>query len=316
MDSNLFDGFYRWTNCNTGSMKREILILKGLPASGKTTFAKKFVEENEGWVRINRDDLRHMSGIYWVPSREDYISSVEAAAILNALITGHNVIVDATNLSKAAKDIVDKAVEAFTGMKEGNTVEVSEKFFDIPLPDCIARDAARENPVGERVIRSMWRKHLANSPKYAVIDYCEQDEELPSAIICDIDGTLAMMNGRSPYDRKRVGEDVVNKPIRHLLHIMIESYKCPYIIILSGREDDCIDETRQWLKDNDIPFDAIFMRKTGDHRKDAVIKKEIVESEILGKYRVEFVLDDRDQVVDMWRKELKLPCLQVNYGNF
>lgn len=50
------------------------------------------------------------------------------------------------------------------------------------------------------------------------------------------------------------------------------------------------------------------MRQSKDFRKDSVIKSEIYEAEIKGKYFVEFVLDDRDQVVDLWRKELKLPC--------
>ena len=46
------------------------------------------------------------------------------------------------------------------------------------------------------------------------------------------------------------------------------------------------------------------------------IKKEIVDEHIKGKYFVKFVLDDRDQVVDMWRKEMGYACLQVNYGDF
>ncbi len=51
-------------------------------------------------------------------------------------------------------------------------------------------------------------------------------------------------------------------------------------------------------------------------RKNAIIKKELFEQQIAEKYFIELVLDDRDQVVDMWRLELGLPCLQVNYGDF
>lgn len=291
------------------------MILGGLPASGKSTFAKKFVEENEGWVRINRDDLRHMSGKYWVPDREDYITDVEKNAVISALQNNQNVILDATNLNPAVKKWVEEVADHFR-FTVGESVAITEKFFDVPLPECIARDAARENPVGERVIRGMWRKYLANAPKYAVIDYRAQDQNLPEAIICDIDGTLAMMNGRSPYDRKRVGEDLLNLPVWKFINTIYNSSLCPYIILLSGREDDCMDETKAWLSENDIPYDLLFMRKTGDHRKDAVIKKEIVEREILETYYIQYVLDDRDQVVDMWRKELKLACFQVNYGNF
>jgi hypothetical protein len=65
-----------------------------------------------------------------------------------------------------------------------------------------------------------------------------------------------------------------------------------------------------------IYFDEIFMRPEGNNEKDSVIKKRLFEQHIRGKYYVDFVLDDRDQVVKMWRHELGLPCLQVAEGNF
>ncbi len=58
------------------------------------------------------------------------------------------------------------------------------------------------------------------------------------------------------------------------------------------------------------------MRKENDGRKDAIIKRELFDAEIAGKYFIEFILDDRNQVVNMWRDELKLPCFQVYYGDF
>jgi hypothetical protein len=58
------------------------------------------------------------------------------------------------------------------------------------------------------------------------------------------------------------------------------------------------------------------MRAEKDNRKDSIIKRELFDKHIRDKYHVDFVLDDRDQVVRMWRRELGLTCLQVNYGNF
>jgi hypothetical protein len=43
---------------------------------------------------------------------------------------------------------------------------------------------------------------------------------------------------------------------------------------------------------------------------------EIYFEHINDQFYVEFVLDDRNQVVDTWRKDLKLNCFQVNYGDF
>ena len=73
------------------------MFLRGLPASGKSTFAKKYCIENKNWIRVNRDDLRNMRGQYWIPKQEDMISSWEINCILSALEYNKNVIVDATN---------------------------------------------------------------------------------------------------------------------------------------------------------------------------------------------------------------------------
>ncbi|WP_157976840.1 phosphatase domain-containing protein [Taibaiella helva] len=58
------------------------------------------------------------------------------------------------------------------------------------------------------------------------------------------------------------------------------------------------------------------MHITGDSRKNAIVKKQLFDEAIRDRYYIEFVLDDRNQVVDMWRDELKLPSFQVYYGDF
>ena len=73
--------------------------------------------------------------------------------------------------------------------------------------------------------------------------------------------------------------------------------------------------TEDWLKKNGIEYDKLLMRVTDDVRKDSIIKKEIYENNIKGKYNVSLVLDDRNQVVEMWR-DLGLTCFQVADGNF
>jgi hypothetical protein len=88
------------------------------------------------------------------------------------------------------------------------------------------------------------------------------------------------------------------------------------IILMSGREDNSRSQTMNWLSYNRIPYNALYMRKTGDMRKDSVVKKELFEAHVKDQFYVQFVLDDRNQVVDLWRLELGLLCLQVNYGDF
>jgi hypothetical protein len=144
--------------------------------------------------------------------------------------------------------------------------------------------------------------------------YSPQDNNLPPAIICDLDGTLAIIGKRSPFEDMHCEGDELNEPVAEILDTYFK--KGDSIILMSGRMDRSKEPTERWLTKHGIRFHHLYMRKTNDMRKDAVIKKELFEKHIKNKYFVRFVLDDRNQVVDLWRKDLGLPCLQVNYGDF
>jgi 3-deoxy-D-manno-octulosonate 8-phosphate phosphatase KdsC-like HAD superfamily phosphatase len=136
----------------------------------------------------------------------------------------------------------------------------------------------------------------------------------PKAIICDIDGTLSDMGERKPYDFENVDKDNVKHATAEAVRVFhTAGYR---IILFSGREDSSKTKTAAWLKTNAIPYHDLYMRKAKDFRKDAVIKKELYEKHVKDKYKVLLVLDDRDQVVKMWREELGLTCFQVDYGDF
>ena len=136
---------------------------------------------------------------------------------------------------------------------------------------------------------------------------------LPKAIIVDIDGTVSHKTDRDIYDYKEAINDnpdpIVIEVIRSLEQ---QGYK---IIFVTGRSDDCIQVTREWLGIHCPPYFALYMRQTGDYRKDAIVKQEIYETYIKDQFDILCVFDDRQQVVDMWR-EIGLKCLQVQPGNF
>lgn len=144
------------------------------------------------------------------------------------------------------------------------------------------------------------------------IENIKYEDHLHDAIIVDIDGTLAIRRDRGPYDWSKVGQDDVNDTIRKLL---IRYRSIQQLILVSGRDECCRSETIDWLKRNNIAYDELFMRPEGNNEKDSIIKKRIYEDHIKGKFNVDFVLDDRNQVVKMWR-ELGLTCLQVAEGDF
>jgi hypothetical protein len=168
------------------------------------------------------------------------------------------------------------------------------------------RDSEREYSVGAKVILQMYNKYLKpKSPEYNI--------GLKDAILVDIDGTLARMNGRGPYDWEKVGTDLLNRTIAEI----VTKYKNSNtkVIIVSGRDEKCREITKNWLHENYVGYDFLFMRPEGNNEEDSIIKRRIYENEIKDKYNVLFVLDDRDRVVAMWRS-LGLTCLQVDYGNF
>jgi predicted kinase len=289
---------------------KKVILMRGLPGSGKSTYAKQLVNDNPGmYKRVNRDDLRTMfDNDSTSNSNEKFIKQVRDMLIVKALQDGKHVIVDDTNLSETNETRIKQLVHQFN--KEHNdSVVVEVKQIDATLDECLERDAKREKPVGSKVIKQMHRQFFARTT-----DYVAQDESLPKALMCDLDGTLAILSKRGPFDENLCESDDLNKPVANVIYTYAKlGYK---ILLLSGRRDSAQVQTENWLKAQNIPYEVLLMRHANDARKDAIIKRELFDQHVAGKYFVEFVLDDRDQVVDMWRTELGLPCFQVNYGNF
>lgn len=295
---------------------KTILILRGLPASGKSTFAKELVKENPGmYKRLNRDDMREMlDGYHFSKSNEKFVKRLRDWLILEALRDGKHVIVDDTNLSSKNLNRITQLAEQYR-KQTGEQVKVEVKEFVIELEEAIARDAQRKRPVGQERIRKLYHQFYGDGTRKGRGPfYKEQDKTLPPAIICDLDGTLAIIDHRNPFDASTCEADELNEPVADI----VKGYHASghQIILLSGRTDNYKEQTIRWLAKHEIPYDLLLMRKDGDMRKDSIIKKEIVDTYINGKYYVKFVLDDRNQVVDMWRHEMGFACLQVNYGDF
>ena len=290
---------------------KTLYILKGLPASGKSTWSKKMIAENpNSYKRINKDDLRAMlDNSHFSKGNEKFVVRVRDILILEALGDGKHVISDDTNLAPKHEIRMRQIVQEYM-RKTGQQVNVVVKFFDVPLEECIRRDLKRNRSVGERVIKNMYHKFIEPIPRHP--EPMEQDPTLPKAIMCDLDGTLAILN-RNPYDASLCEQDELNVPIANI----VKTYKQlgHDILLLSGREDQHLPQTERWLAKHNIPYDLIILRKTGDQRKDAIIKEEIFTEHIKGKWFIDFVLDDRNQVVDMWRK-IGLTCCQVAPGDF
>lgn len=141
--------------------------------------------------------------------------------------------------------------------------------------------------------------------------------EKPKAIICDLDGTLALLGDRDPFNAATAEQDLLNYPIANILEVYNKQTVYDVdLILLSGREEKHRAVTQRWLEKHKITnYKALYLRPPKDFRKDYDVKKEIYEQFIKDNYDVLFVLEDRDQVVKMWREE-GLACLQVAWGDF
>ena len=129
----------------------KLIICRGLPASGKSTWAKQWVlEDPEHRVRINQDDIRLMLGKYWVPKREPLVSHIQQEAICRAMSLGLDIVSDNTNLNP-------KVLKYLSNVANSNEYELEYKdFFDTPLSICIERDKQRDLKVTEKIIRSFF----------------------------------------------------------------------------------------------------------------------------------------------------------------
>jgi len=314
-------------------------IYRGIPASGKSTLARKFVAKNpKSWVRINRDDFRKMMNMsVFTQKNETIITKATQAMVFDALKKGLNVVTDDTNLRQ-------KTVNEWHAIAQKvGDVKVVETMVEVTLKEAHRRNDNREDAVPSDVVDTFYNKYIKPGKLLLVPEtyytptknesfYIEQDESLPKCVLVDIDGTIAKMTGRSPFDWTAVYEDDVNIPVQNLLKMirrsndavtdfgMETSEESVKIIFLSGRDGNARDETIRWFKDKtafNVKYgDNLFMRAPNDSRRDSIIKDELYEAEIKGKYNVLFILDDRDQMIEHWREVVGIPCFQVEYGDF
>lgn len=301
--------------------RASLTITRGVPGSGKTTWAKGWVgADPENRARVNRDDLR--LNLYGRPAPLDYkleqaITVAQHAAVRALLEAGKDVVVDDCHVrSKYVTEWGKIAADA------GADFEVYDAFAKVPLETAIARDLLRptgHGRVGEQVIRDMHAR-LASSLKSKPAPAVEAEvptqyvpnPDLPVTWLVDIDGTLALMGDRHPFDWSTVGYDKPNIPV---LDLVSDLHGLNYrIVVVSGRDSVCRVETEDWLSLYGIHHDGLHMRAAGDNRSDEIVKRELFE-EIAKTHCVVGVLDDRDKVVKMWRA-LGLLCLQVAPGAF
>jgi predicted kinase len=311
-------------NLTPADRKPVIHLMHGLPASGKSTRARELMAAADGRMRrVSLDDLRRMLDDNAGDKRlgykhEETVLAVQDAAVMAAVNGGFDVVVDNTHLVARIPNRLKRLVA-------GRAVFEVHDFTDVDVEECVRRDALRANPVGEEHIRNMalrlastrasgWRLTAALLNTETAVDVYVPDPALPTAVLCDIDGTLADHEGvRGPYDLEKCELDRLIVSTADALTAF--AARGDRIILVSGRDETVRAHTERWLAKQGVGYDELWMRAARDTRGDDVVKGELFDAHIRRRFHVRVVLDDRDRVVALWRR-LGLPCWQVNYGDF
>lgn len=304
------------------TMQKAVIAPRGIPASGKTTWVTQQMNNAAPGTsaRINNDDLAQM--LYGVPFgfRSDATSQMLESLrkkMLTSLLKNPEievVFLDNTNLSVSAL----RRLEA-VAQQHGAVFAVNDEFLATPLAVALERNARRDTPVPGNVIQDMHKQAVKlrawNFPRLPDIQPYHNNLGLPSTIVVDIDGTLAIKSPeRDIHDYTQVHLDSPNTPVVRLVNMFID--KGHHVTIMSGRSEDCRDVTEQWLAKHLGPDLPLHMRPSRDHRPDWIIKYELFQQHVANRFHVRFVLDDRDQVITLWRDRLQLPTFQVAHGDF
>lgn len=308
---------------------QKIEVLRGLPGSGKSTYAKNLVLE-ENFVRFNRDDYR-LSKFNRVgvldKEQEDLITKLIQKDVRIALDNGFSVVLDNTTLRNAY-------IKEWDLLAQEYGIEFEVKAFDglsvEELQDRVERrfaDGGHHVPV--EVIQEMYTRYTRGGklapyqrriietvlPEWEVY---RADAFTPRAIISDLDGTIALFhetNHRGPYvTDDRILQDV---PADHVIQIVEQFDRMGYqVIFMSGRKEAARPFTQTWIAEHtQVSNYKLFMRGNDDNRRDDLVKYDLFNEHVRHQFNVSLVLDDRNQVVQMWRA-LGLNTLQVADGDF
>jgi predicted kinase len=311
-------------------------IIRGIQGSGKSTLARELQRDVGGRV-VERDEIRFMLYGRYTDCDEIRVSDIQEMLIDEGLRAHENVIVSDMNLrNQYVKRLIEKAW-AF------NTDYVIHDLTNVSEHECVARDYQRmqrgERGVGEDVIRETYNKYVKGRPYPLPVLFTGAkvqherkfetyvpDTTLPGAIIVDIDGTVARMVGRGPFDEHLVHTDELIEGVAEMINIAASSGV--NIIFMSGRTDGCYEATEKWLLEKMPWLDYFFppaenfvwelhMRRSVEDRgrPDDIVKYEMFHRHVAKRYNVLYVIDDRNKVVKMWR-EIGLTCAQVAEGDF
>jgi predicted kinase len=296
--------------------KPKIILTVGAAGSGKTTWAEKFVIDQAAhntsakWSNLNRDEIRFelfcngkrdWTKYKFNKSNENKVSEIIGLKTNFAIKYRVNIIVSDTNLNEYYRNKWSK-------LAEENDYEIEEISFNVPWIELVKRNTQREGGINTKVLRQQFLR----MEEYLDRKTYTPDTSKPKAVIVDIDGTVASMEGiRKPFEWHKVKYDSPREMVISMVTgLAMSGHK---IIFLSGRDGTCHDDTLNWLSAYFGNFEKLLMREEDDSRKDFIIKEELFWS-IANDYNIVGAIDDRHQVLRLWEELGIENVINVNRG--
>lgn len=280
----------------------KLIMMRGLPASGKSTKAKEIMDKFGGYVRLNRDLMRTMLHFDRFTGRNEGITiDLQVAMAENLLAKGIGVIIDDTNLG-------DRHLDRWKNIAKKTDSKFEVMEMKTTMHECVERDYSRKDSVGKHVITNMALQYGLWHPEYPII-------------LCDLDGTLCDISHRlhhvkkTPKDWKGFFADIPNDLVRENVFNMLSEHASQgcFIALVSARPETYRKETVEWLEMHEIKYDTLIMRRGHDKRPDTEVKQDILNTYFHDKSKIILVIDDRPSVIRMW-KENGLNVIDVGDG--
>lgn len=293
----------------------KLIILQGPPCSGKSTWAAEYkINEDPEAVIVNRDDIRFKLGNgKYTMNREDEVTEIEYNNVIEGLKEGKTVILDATNLNQTyLKKWLELPIEYTYEFKE----------FYVPYAEAMKRSKARKAAGGLYISRNImtkfYKKYYPKEFREELTDkrvIREPEVRLPSVVICDLDATLALHQGREPFEWELLKTDKIDPRLRLLLNNFMGLYK---VVFITGRPESARLATTEWLQDPENKLHnnwVLYMRDNNDFSHGDDYKEKVYHEKIEGKYNVLCVFEDSNKCVKRWR-ELGLLTCQVENSDY
>lgn len=132
----------------------KLILLVGIPGSGKTTYAEDYIEQNADTIHLSSDTIRkELYGDESIQGNPADVFSLMQKRAIEALNNGQNVLYDATNITRKDRASIINICPKFT--------KIEVHVIWAPIEVCIERDAARDRTVGKEVIDRMLKRFQA-----------------------------------------------------------------------------------------------------------------------------------------------------------